>query len=375
MRALRNLMSDLTTTLGQTNAALGINTEATNSRKYANRSSVANLEALWSTHMQELWRKVEGSHKYLPAIPGRHVVCESANWVELNPATLKPRRRVRLILLNDHLLVAVEKKRSEKHTPNFSVSPNPQASGQMQLVADHCWPLHEVDVLDMGASTKQSGKSTRRTSNENTINLRIGLESVTYEAIDKAGTAKSTMLAEMRKAIADCKNKLLNNDERGVNGARPVNGVKSSSTRPLSAQGHRNLASGVRDSTATDRQSIFVEVDGRQQNLRWVEGQVDQLDIDIALQRFDEAVRRIEQLRRVAKTNKSQPRVQELVDDKVHDQAARLSKLLIKQLVDTNSWATSTKGHVAMLTKLGFEARASEAYLEARSNVIRTRIR
>lgn len=89
MRALRNFMSDMTNTLAQTNAALGINTDNVNARKYANRSSVANLEAMWSTHLQELWRRVEGSQKFLPAIPGRHVVHESGRWVELNTATWK----------------------------------------------------------------------------------------------------------------------------------------------------------------------------------------------------------------------------------------------------------------------------------------------
>src|SRR6266571_908922 len=72
MRTLRTLMSELTRTLGQTTSAAGLAGDTKTARKQANRSSVANLEALWNTHLQTLWKRVEGSQKFLPAIPGRH---------------------------------------------------------------------------------------------------------------------------------------------------------------------------------------------------------------------------------------------------------------------------------------------------------------
>src|SRR6202012_2433874 len=115
MRMLRTLMSELTTTLGQTTSASGLGGDTITARKQANRSSVANLEALWNSHLQTLWKRVEGSQKYLPAIPGRHVLYESGRWVELNSATWKPRRKVHLILLNDHLLIAAEKKKPQEN--------------------------------------------------------------------------------------------------------------------------------------------------------------------------------------------------------------------------------------------------------------------
>ncbi|KAI7109566.1 hypothetical protein KC324_g20195, partial [Hortaea werneckii] len=68
MKMLRGMMSELTGALGHaTSAAGGPDANGPTSamsladRKRANRSSVANLEALWSTHLQALWKRVEGS--------------------------------------------------------------------------------------------------------------------------------------------------------------------------------------------------------------------------------------------------------------------------------------------------------------------------
>ncbi|KAH0411006.1 putative exocyst complex component Exo84, partial [Aureobasidium melanogenum] len=66
MHTLRALMSELTGVLSHATSA-GSNHEDQNaqqqSRKRQNRSSVANLEALWSTHLQAMWKRVEGSQK------------------------------------------------------------------------------------------------------------------------------------------------------------------------------------------------------------------------------------------------------------------------------------------------------------------------
>lgn len=205
MRSLRNLMSDLTSTLGQTNAALGIeptDTRNSSARKYANRSSVANLEAMWSTHLQELWRRVEGSQKYLPAIPGRHVIHESGRWVELNTATFKPRRRVHLILLNDHLLIAVEKQRQEeKPETSATLFPSKAAKAQQTsttLVADRCLPLQDIELLDLGsnpaASTQGSARRASRLPNANAINIRIGQDSFTYATTDQDGSERERVV-------------------------------------------------------------------------------------------------------------------------------------------------------------------------------------
>ncbi|KAI9717212.1 MAG: exocyst complex component exo84 [Chrysothrix sp. TS-e1954] len=371
MRALRNLMSDLTNTLGQTNAALGIKTDHVGGRKHAHRSSVANLEAMWSTHLQELWRRVEGSQKYLPAIPGRHVVHESGRWVELHTATFKPRRRVHLILLNDHLLVGVEKKRHDQ-SPQPSESSKPKSSSsQVQLLAERCWPLQDVEIADLSNEQNLLNRRASRPTTSNAMTIKAGNESFTYAAADSSSSEKATFLARFRKAVADLRKNLHADFDERPN-RRSI----------LLQSSMKGLTNGVRSNTdgpdnsemsSTARGSMLVEVDGRQQNYRWVEAQVDELDIDIALQRFDEAVDRVEKLRRIAKSNKNNSFVQSLVEGRVQERAAKLAKVITRRLVETNSFMTATRKHVSWLNKLGFDASASEAFLNARTQVIKTR--
>ena len=84
MRTLRTLMSELTGALGHATSAGGITAAelgiangagsrdsllSVADRKRANRSSVANLEAMWTTHLQTLWKRVEGCLLYTSPSP------------------------------------------------------------------------------------------------------------------------------------------------------------------------------------------------------------------------------------------------------------------------------------------------------------------
>jgi hypothetical protein len=106
-----------------------------------------------------------------------------------------------------------------------------------------------------------------------------------------------------------------------------------------------------------------------------VEGQVDELDIDIALQRFEASVASIERLRKLAKGLKGNTIAQEVINVKVDERATRLGGILSRALVDKHSFPAATKTHVTWLTRLGFEDQARETYLKARSDVIAQRIR
>ena len=56
MSNLKTLMGELTTALEQSTATAGTATDGpSRARKNANRSSVANLEAMWNTQLQALW--------------------------------------------------------------------------------------------------------------------------------------------------------------------------------------------------------------------------------------------------------------------------------------------------------------------------------
>ncbi|KAE8152399.1 Cullin repeat-like-containing domain protein [Aspergillus avenaceus] len=370
MRTLRTLMAELTTALGQTatvgNTANPISpTPDERISKRNNRSSVANLESMWNVQLQTLWKTVEGSQKFLPVVPGRHIVMETGNWVELDSATWKPRRPIHLVLLNDHLLVAAKKRKRVDQSNSNHRGPVPT-----KLVAEECWPLQDVDMIDLGANL---GPGVSRQEAEergimNAVNVRVGSKPFTYRHDKRDGTAKTDLLATFRKTVEDLRRTLRSETEAaGKNESFGYLGVRQSSysLKPdFSAL-----------DTSRDKSEVRIDVDGKQQNLRWVEGQVDELDIDIALQRFEEAVSNIERLRKLAKGLKGNSVAQDVINTKVDERAAKLAGVLLRSLVDTPSFPNATKTKVSWLTRLGFEDQAREAYLDARTDTISKRIR
>jgi len=363
MTMLRGLMADLTTTLETSNTSN--NTDGFDTglrRRNANRSSVANLEAMWNTQLQALWKNVEKSQKFLPAVPGRHVVMENGNWVELDSATWKPRRPIHIVLLNDHLLVASKKRKK--------LDPNAQQAGPAptKLVAEECWPLGEIDIIDIAADggrlSTQEEKAVAAA-----ITIRSGNKTWTYRHEKKDTQVKNDVLTNIRKRQEELrKANLPKTDQRSSRSelnyfvARDPSSAKSA-----------EIMDGINSSK--EKPEILVEVDGRQQNFRWVESQIDELDIDIALQHSQVAVEKVEKLRQVVKDLDGNSIARELVVLKVDERAAKLATVLCRELIETPSFVEATKRTTGYLIRLGFEDRARTAFLSARSDILTKRQR
>ncbi|CAG8381125.1 unnamed protein product [Penicillium salamii] len=369
MRTLRTLMAELTTALGQTSVGNTPNpmspVEDSFPKRNANRSSVANLESMWSVQLQTLWKTVEGSQKWLPAVPGRHIVLETGNWVELDSATWKPRRVVHIVLLNDHLLVASKKRMRVEQSNSNHRGPVPT-----RLVAESCWPLSDIDMIDLAANlgTGSAREEAMDRGIGRSLSIRVGSKSFTYR--HESTSAKQELLATFRKTVEDLR--------------RTMRTETEAASKPLEAYGYlanrhhshaKKRESLDLNDTPRDKSDLRIDVDGKQQNLRWVEGQVDELDIDIALQRFEASVYSIERLRKLAKGLKGNSIAQDVINVKVDGRATRLAGILSRALVDKQSFPTATKTHVTWLARLGFEDQARETYLKARSDVIAQRIR
>ena len=321
MRTLRSLMSELTSAVDQASVNAGVpeprivveDTATSRARKQANRSSVANLEAMWNTQLHQLWKQVEGSQKYLPAIPGRHIVVEQNDWLELDAATWKARRHAHMILLNDHLLVATKKKKR--------VDPNSDAKrdNTTRVVADRCWPLQDIDMTDlasMGSGTKdKSGMS-------NAISIRCGSESFTYRSDKPTDAEKMELLQDFRRSADELRRAMRAEMEEHSNKTRE--NMDYLTTKDPSLANNGDLLRKLSDASP-DRPDIMIEVDGKHQNLRWVEGQIDELDSEVALQRFEDAVRRIEKLRKIAKGLKGNTIAQDLITTKADERAQKLA--------------------------------------------------
>lgn len=107
------------------------------------RSSIADLRVLYANQLQNLHAQIEGSSKFVPTVPGRHIVAEIDNIVALNPATYKVDHHVRFVLLDDSVLVARRRRRRNNAESD-------------KLVAERCWSLNEMLVLD----TKDTASSS-----------------------------------------------------------------------------------------------------------------------------------------------------------------------------------------------------------------------
>lgn len=322
MRTLRNLMSELTASLGQASTSASMSETRlkhdngdSSARKHANRSSVANLEAMWNVQLHALWKNVEGSQKFLPAVPGRHVLHESGNWVELDAATWKARRPAHIFLLNDHLLVGSKKRK--RTDPNANLDGAKTQTPMTKLVADRCWPLQDIDIIDITSASATSDREEML----NAISIRYGNESFTYRSDKQSSIQKANLLLAFRRAADELRRSLQDDVDETKNKAHST--TNHLATRDPVLFKNQDLVEANSDSK--DRTETFIEVDGKHQNFRWVEGQIDELDSEIALQRFEDAVRHIEKLRRMPRGLKSSMVALELIADKVDERAGRLA--------------------------------------------------
>ncbi|KAI5301393.1 exocyst complex component exo84 [Ascosphaera pollenicola] len=390
MTTLRGLMSDLTVSLGQTNAtantpALGTSFDDISapllgsvSNKRGNRSSVANLESMWTQQLQSLWKTIERSQKFLPAIPGRHVIYETSQWVELDAATWKPRRPVHIVLLNDHVLVAVKKrKRVDPNNP-------PKGPAPTKLVAEQCWPLQEIEMIDLSGEDR----APHEKGLSNAINIHFGNKSFTYRADPRSTTAKAELLIQYRRTLEDLRKLLRIETQTSIQKSQ-----EKRASRPLSMAVVPELieqappipaltgsvigggAAGAGTGIDGNKFDIIIDVNGKIENMRWVDTQLDDLDIYIALQDFESAVSSVERLRRLTREGRGSEMVKDVIFAKVDQRANVLADMIVRALVDTHSWLGPTRTNISWLTRLGYDDRAREAVLGARTDIINKRFR
>ncbi|KAK0629684.1 Cullin repeat-like-containing domain protein [Bombardia bombarda] len=373
MRTLRNLMSELktnTTALrSASNSAVDPSTFgggggsgfSTGLSKRDKRSSVADRTALWSSQMQALYKNVEGSQKFLPNSQGRHVVQNAGPWIELDNATYKSRRSMQIFLLNDHLLVASRKKR-KVDGPNTADMRGPM----IKLVADRCWHLLDVEVVDM-AGTSESSSSRNKLADAIMVRGGGQNESFIYRTEKPEDPEKSSLILNIRKTVEELRRNLQSEREATNKAKETINYFASRDPGLLQKTELLETLSDIKD--------MLIEVDGKQQNLRWVESQMDELDINIALQQIEPAVARIEKLKSLAYGLRNNTIAQDFVSFKVDERCAKLAALVVRELVRAHDNQSKTKRSVTWLARLGFEDRAREAYLEARSEIIQKRSR
>ena len=314
MQTLQGLMNELSSVLEQAAISSGSKIDD-GARKRNNRSSVANLEAMWSTQLQALWKNIEGSQKFVAAIPGRHILMEQGGWTQLDAATWKPRRPAHIILLNDHLLIATRKRKR--------TDPNDGQKAPTKLVAERCWPLQDLELVDLTAGAKEiKGPFRDMAQITGAITVRHGQESFTYRNERPEGREKTDFVSAFKRAVEELRRteRAENNDLAGNKGNETLNYLV---TRDPAISRSPGLLRSL--SKSKDKPELLMVVDGVQRNMRWVEAQIDELDIEVALQRFDEAVEHVEQLRKLAGGLRNDSVAQDLVTVKIDERANKLA--------------------------------------------------
>lgn len=317
-----------------------------------NRNSMVMLENMWANELASLFKHVEGAVKYLPAIPGRHVVAESGAWYQLNAATWKPLRPVHMFLLNDHLLIAAKKRQKDTL----------QIQQTQTLVADQCWPLSDIEFLDLSVSRRGAHPVV-----PNAVSVVCGGVTCVYQTEKPAQHAK--VVSAYKKVQGEHRK---NDSNRTQQQIRLRESMTYYAARNPSLRGHKELLQGLSSSKSHSRSSS-VDITGRTKTLREIDDLVNDLDVKIAHRRFAEATDII--LENVKDDKDTTVDItQQVLDIKLRQRQEELVSHLIDDVAaDTSN--TAVTHALGLLVRLGHGDQARGVYLETRRNLIHKRTR
>lgn len=241
-------------------------------------------------------------------------------------------------------------------------------------------------MIDLSKDSEDQGITPGKTEKglSNAIDIHFGNKSFTYRADPRSTTAKNELLVQYRRTLEDLRKLLRIETQTSI-----MKSQEKRASRPLSmavvpelieqAPPIPALAGAVGGAVAAGADSnkfdIILDVNGKLENMRWVDTQLDDLDIYIALQNFESAVSSIERLRRLLKDGRGSGIVKDVINAKIDARANQLADMIVRALVDTHSWLGPTRTNIAWLTRLGYDDRAREAVLGARTDTINKRFR
>ncbi|WWC73016.1 uncharacterized protein I206_106981 [Kwoniella pini CBS 10737] len=322
-------------------------------RRRTQRNSVMDLQNLYKSQLTQLWSTVEGSQKYLPLVPGRHLVFETHNFVELNAATYKAKQNVSMFLLNDLLLIA-GRRRMKSATP---AEGGEKEKERGRMVAERCWVLADLVVVDV----KDSGDLT------NALKIRRGKEVCVYRTSQPED--KKSLLAAFRQVSQELGEKKRKESEKeqerrksmwhgekpgGPSSGTPVLPGLMSSGRPLST-----IGMSMADS----------------KDLRWIDEYGDELTMAIARRDWEESVKFAERGRDLLKTVSSNQSALSLLTAKLDQLTPTLINQILHDLSSSQIRKNQTATLVSYLNRLGYSDQARDVFLRARKDLMLKRIR
>ncbi|KZT02064.1 uncharacterized protein LAESUDRAFT_815521 [Laetiporus sulphureus 93-53] len=308
------------------------------------RSSIADLRVLYANQMQTLHSQIEGSSKFVPITPGRHVVSEMDNILALNPATYKVDHPVRFVIVDDAVLVARIRRRRN----------NAESDKQ---VAERCWPLNEMLVLD----TKDTGSMT------NVFKIRHGKETHVYRT--EISADKRHLLQTFRQVAEELSAKKRKEREgehlrrkslwggdrnSAVFGVEPMPAMPPIPGWMADLIGQSEVGSDAKDKVERDA--------------RWIGDFCDDLTVSISLREWDKAVELVEQ-------GEAQLTSMPSLGAKLASLKASLTTALLQALSQPSNRKSAVTRLSALLVRLKAGAAARSAFLAAREDLMHRRLR
>lgn len=304
------------------------------------RKGSVDLEQIYKAQLTSLWENIEGSQKFVPIVPGRHLIAETSQFVEVNAATYKPKQAVALFLLDDLLLIAVQRKR-------------PYGS-RVHLVAERCFHLSEIVVVDL-----KDTKDVR-----NALKIKHGKESFVYR------TERSQDKRALLRAF------------RGVGEALAARLKKERKQRAMVQRSNEDgMLSDAMD--PTNQELGLADKEGppapMQDDLAslgpWLNSVIDALAVHIALREWEEAVALVEEgKQRLASRPVSEGSLYLLVE-KFNACASDLVGAISAELVSPYQRKSMVVRNAGLLVRLDKGREARDLLLEARSALLHRRMR
>ncbi|GAV48377.1 hypothetical protein ZYGR_0I06740 [Zygosaccharomyces rouxii] len=342
-----------------------------NTTSKRDRSSVAILEKIWDNQLTELFKSVEGSQKHLSPKPGRHILMETGDWMELNIATLKPLQNVHIFILNDTVLVAGRAREKQK-----------------DLVVSQCAPLRDVSAVLEG-----------RTGDRLTFTFGSNIKCL-YQSRDSKECAR--LLNIFRRAKDDLQDVFLAEEANARRIRESFNVLSSNQTpgkenskSPLKNQrlsmGNSvggftsNRASDLMENHVLENITMSMHSRGRSrdassvsQRLRVLDDLLEEIEIDLERLKFDKAVDSLIDLESQLAELSSQVDREDII---LHSffvlKSERSRENICQKLlhnINSNQELPRLIPAVKNMVKMGLPEESLDAFLQNRSNLIQSLI-
>ncbi|PPQ99518.1 hypothetical protein CVT24_005308 [Panaeolus cyanescens] len=314
------------------------------------RSSVADLRVLYFNQMQNLHASIEGASKFVPTTPGRHVVGEMEGVFSLNAATYKITGKVKFVVLDDAVLVAKRRRRNAGPSTDGSGS----TVNEGKLVAEKCWPLNEMLVLD----TKDSATMT------NVFKIRHGKETHVYRT--ESPSDKKSLLAQFRQVAEELSQKRRKEREGEHERRKSLWQAGTNTSGRNSPVPAMPVPDWMADLAKRGGEIPGVTVDAKEKaerDARWVGDWADDLTVSIALKEWTKAVELVEQ-------GQARLAVTPLLATKLPPLTSQLISSLLQSLSLPSVRKTSVVSLISLLNRLKAGSAARSTFLDMRAQVL-----